>query len=146
MPRKPSGEVKTALVRQTQKNGDIYVYERRTIYDPEAKNTKVLGKKLIGKIPKGETEMIPTGTSPKPSPKDKTDAPKGAPGLAAGKRIGNPDDPYQTTFTDMYQAASLQELKGVRQDIQELKDRLDDVCSLLEKLLIISTPRDRFRR
>ena len=32
MPRKRSGEVKTVTVRQTQKNGDIYVHERQVIY------------------------------------------------------------------------------------------------------------------
>ena len=31
MPSKPSGEIKTKIVHQTQKNGDIYVLERKTI-------------------------------------------------------------------------------------------------------------------
>ena len=34
MPAKASCEVKTRTVRQPQKNGDIYVIERRTQYDP----------------------------------------------------------------------------------------------------------------
>ena len=42
MPAKPSGEIKTNIVHQPQKNGDIYVLERQTIYDPEKKYNKVL--------------------------------------------------------------------------------------------------------
>ena len=60
MPRKRSGEVKTLIVRQTQKNGDIYVYERQVIYNPGTKNNTILESKLIGKITKGTDEMVPT--------------------------------------------------------------------------------------
>ena len=56
MPAKPSGEIKTKIVHQTQKNGDIYVLERKTIYDPEKKYNRVLSSKLLSKIPKGQTE------------------------------------------------------------------------------------------
>jgi len=60
MPRKRSGEIKTVTVRQTQKNGDTYVHERQVIYDPGTKNNTILDSKLIGKIPKGTDEMVPT--------------------------------------------------------------------------------------
>jgi len=60
MPRKRSGEIKTITVRRTQKNGDIYVYERRVVYDPNTKNTTILSSKLIGKIPNDTDEMILT--------------------------------------------------------------------------------------
>ena len=60
MPAKPSGEIKTKIVHQTQKNGDIYVLERKTIYDPEKKYNRVLSSKLLSKIPKGQTEPVPT--------------------------------------------------------------------------------------
>lgn len=60
MPAKPSGEIKTSTIHQTQKNGDIYVLERRTIYDPEKKYNRVLSTKLIAKIPKGEKDPVPT--------------------------------------------------------------------------------------
>ncbi len=60
MPAKPSGEIKTNIIHQSRKNGDIYVLERRTIYDPEKKYNKVLSTKLIGKIPKGEKNLVPT--------------------------------------------------------------------------------------
>ena len=60
MPAKPSGEIKTKIIHQPQKNGDIYVLERKTIYDPDKKYNKVLSSKLIGKIPKGEKNPVPT--------------------------------------------------------------------------------------
>ena len=53
MPAKASGKIKTSIIRQTQKNGDIYILERQTIYDSEKKYNKVLSTKLISKIPKG---------------------------------------------------------------------------------------------
>lgn len=60
MPAKASGEVKTRIVHNTQKNGDIYVLERQTVYDPYKKQTKVLNTKLLSKIPKGSEIPIPT--------------------------------------------------------------------------------------
>ncbi len=63
MPAKPSGEVKTRIVHVSQKNGDIYVVERQTIYIPEKKYNKVISSKLIAKIPKGEKN--PVSTRPK---------------------------------------------------------------------------------
>lgn len=67
MPAKPSGEIKTSIVKIPQKNGDIYILERKTIYDPEKKYTKVLSTKLTAKIPKGSE--IPVPTRPKRSKK-----------------------------------------------------------------------------
>ena len=52
MPAKPSGQIKTSVIKKPQKNGDTYILERRTIYDPEKKYTKVLSTKLIAKIQK----------------------------------------------------------------------------------------------
>jgi len=63
MPAKPSGEIKTRTIHNTQKNGDIYVLERKTVYDQEKKQNRVLSTKLISKIPKG-TEK-PVATRPK---------------------------------------------------------------------------------
>jgi transposase len=60
MPAKPSGDVKTSIVRCTQKNGDIYVLERQTVYNPEKKQTKILSSKLLAKIPKGSEKEVPT--------------------------------------------------------------------------------------
>jgi len=68
MPAKPSGEVKTRIVRNTQPNGDIYVLERKTKYDPEKKWNAVLSTRLLKKIPKG-TET-PVSTRPKKQDKE----------------------------------------------------------------------------
>lgn len=68
MPAKPSGEIKTSIIKKPQKNGDTYIIERKTQYDPEKKYTKVLSSKLISKIPKGSE--IPVPTRPKHSKND----------------------------------------------------------------------------
>ena len=60
MPARASGEVKTTTVNVTQKNGDIYVMERQTLYDPEKKYNRIISSKLIAKIPKGEKTPVPT--------------------------------------------------------------------------------------
>ena len=60
MPAKPTGKVKVYRISQRQKNGDIYVLERRSIYSPEKKCNLSLGTHLIGVIRKGETEITPT--------------------------------------------------------------------------------------
>ena len=60
MPAKPSGTIKTSRVNVKQKNGDIYVMERQTLYDPVKKYNKVVSSKLIAKIPKGEKIQVPT--------------------------------------------------------------------------------------
>jgi transposase len=60
MPAKASGEVKTRIVNNTQKNGDIYVLERKVLYDPGKKQNKVLSTKLLSKIPKGTKTPVPT--------------------------------------------------------------------------------------
>ena len=69
MPAKPSGEIKTRIVRNPQKNGDIYVYERQMIYDPTKKQTVILKSKLLHKIPKDSD--IPVPTRPKRTADDK---------------------------------------------------------------------------
>ena len=63
MPAKASGEIKTRIVHDPQKNGDIYILERKTLYDPLKKYNRVLSTKLLSKIPKGSE--IPVATRPK---------------------------------------------------------------------------------
>jgi hypothetical protein len=63
MPAKPSGEIKTRIVHNSQKNGDIYILERQTIYDPDKKRNRVLSTRLLSKIPKGSE--TPVATRPK---------------------------------------------------------------------------------
>ena len=60
MPAKPSGEIKTKIVPVPQKNGDIYLMERQIQYDPVKKYNRVLGSKLVSKIPKGSKSPVPT--------------------------------------------------------------------------------------
>ena len=67
MPRKASGEPTTKLVRRLQNNGDIYVYEVTTQYNPEKRYNEHVSSRLLGKIHPGETEMIPT--RPRRNPK-----------------------------------------------------------------------------
>ena len=60
MPRKAQGGEKVGIIRETRPNGDIYVYERITIYDEKLHYSRPKSKTLIGKILKGTTEMIDT--------------------------------------------------------------------------------------
>ena len=60
MGRTRTGETHNGQVRVTQKNGDVYVYERVTAYNPDTMKTYTVKKTLIGKIPFGQNEMIPT--------------------------------------------------------------------------------------
>ena len=49
---KALGEIRTIRVQQKQKNGDIYVIERKIRYDLEKKYNVVQSSKVIGKIVK----------------------------------------------------------------------------------------------
>ena len=60
MPAKASGEIKTRIIHNTQKNGDIYIYERQTVYDLDKKYNRVISSKLLSKIPKGSNSPVPT--------------------------------------------------------------------------------------
>ena len=80
MARPVSGTVKTSQVKVKQKNGDIYVLERKSVYDPEKGYTKSIGTRLIGKIPAGQSEMVPTRAR-----KNKAET---APVVAIRQRVG----------------------------------------------------------
>lgn len=60
MPRKASGKPVTKRVERFQKNGDTYVYEVTTMYNPEKRYNEHVSSKLIGKIPSGESEIEST--------------------------------------------------------------------------------------
>ncbi len=47
MPKKANLEPKTRTIRVPQKNGDIYVYERITKYNPEKHYNEVIKSRLI---------------------------------------------------------------------------------------------------
>ena len=65
MGRPLTGKTHVGIRRETRSNGDVYVYERVTGYDPKTQKTKTLSTRLLGKILAGSTEMIP------PRPKKK---------------------------------------------------------------------------
>ena len=54
IPVKPSGEIKTIVVPQKQKIGDICVFERYIKYDLDKKYKVLLSSKIFGKILKWE--------------------------------------------------------------------------------------------
>ena len=57
-----TGKTTTSVWKQKRKNGDIYVWERKTVYIPETRKTKELPRKLLGKISAGSTDgdIVPT--------------------------------------------------------------------------------------
>ena len=60
MPRKASGLPKTKRVERLQKNGDTYIYEVVTLYNPEKKYDEQVSSKLLGiKSPDGKS-ILPT--------------------------------------------------------------------------------------
>lgn len=60
MGRPLTGKTHVGIRRETRSNGDVYVYERVTGYDPKTQKTKTLSTRLLGKILAGSTAMIPT--------------------------------------------------------------------------------------
>ena len=67
MSRAPSGKILKVVVNQKQKNGDIYVVERDTRYDPAKKYNVILKTRLLYKIPKGASDPVPTRPRKKPA-------------------------------------------------------------------------------
>ena len=60
MPRKANPEPVTRTEREKRPNGDTYIWEKTTQYDPALRRVRTLSKKLLGKIPAGSTEMVET--------------------------------------------------------------------------------------
>ncbi|MBO8415859.1 MAG: hypothetical protein IAB19_05725 [Proteobacteria bacterium] len=59
-PSGAGGEIKLTRYRKLRPNGDTYVYEKETRYDPQRRYNVVLRTRLLGKIPAGGSEMVPT--------------------------------------------------------------------------------------
>lgn len=101
MPRTASGEPKSKLVHRPQKNGDIYVYEVTTLYNPKKKYNEHVSSKLLGKIPKGSDEMVPTRPkrSGKQSPIEATQKTVGVTDILdwIGRESGIDDDLFRST-------------------------------------------------
>ena len=60
MPRKASGDPKVKRVERLQSNGDIYIYEVTTRYNPEKRNNEHISSKLLGKKSPDGTGILPT--------------------------------------------------------------------------------------
>ena len=60
MPRKASGEPKTKRIERRQANGDIYVYEVTTLYNPTKRYNEHVSSKLLGKKSSNGQELLPT--------------------------------------------------------------------------------------
>lgn len=71
MPRKATGKIMVSQFRRVQKNGDIYVFERKQRYNPEKGYTEQLSSRLIGKIPAGGDTLVETRPRGKKSPDSK---------------------------------------------------------------------------
>lgn len=91
MPATASDGIKIRIVHQRQKNGDIYVLERRTCYDPIKKYNKVLSSKIISKIPKGEDTPVPTRPKRKSAEKVSNSGTPSAAAKASRMKVGMMD-------------------------------------------------------
>lgn len=60
MPKKASGKPKVKRVEHPQSNGDIYIYEVTTLYNPEKRYNEHVSSKLLGKKSPDGTEILPT--------------------------------------------------------------------------------------
>lgn len=86
-PSGAGGEIKLTRYRKLRPNGDTYVYEKETRYDPQRKYNVVLRTKLQGKIPAGGSEMVPTRHKSRSKAADKA-APKAGTSATAMPRPG----------------------------------------------------------
>ena len=68
MPRKASGEPKTKRVERRQANGDIYVYEVTTLYNPAKRYNEHVSSKLLGKKASNGIDLLPTRPRKVPGP------------------------------------------------------------------------------
>lgn len=66
MRKPPRGTPLTVRGKRKQKNGDINVYGRETLYVPIEKYNRILKSKLLHEIPAGSTEPVAAG--PKSTP------------------------------------------------------------------------------
>jgi transposase len=60
MPKRITGKNHVGERREKRPNGDIYIYERVTAYNPKNQRTFTVSQILKGKIKAGTTEMVPT--------------------------------------------------------------------------------------
>lgn len=68
MPRKASRMPKTKRVERRQSNGDIYIYEVTTLYNPEKRYNEHVSSKLLGKKSPDGNGILPTRPRKEPKP------------------------------------------------------------------------------
>ncbi len=61
MPRKASGEPKVKRVECPQPNGDIYIYEVTTLYNPQKRYNEHVSSRLLGKNLRMVQALCPQG-------------------------------------------------------------------------------------
>ena len=88
MPRKASGLPKTKRIERRQTNGDIYIYEVTTLYNPEKRYNEHVSSKLLGKKSPDGLEMIPTRSRKRA---DSDDSPASSNLVAARTNVGSTD-------------------------------------------------------
>lgn len=85
MTRQFTGKTHEGIRKVKRANGDIYVYRRITVYDQKTRKTKTLKNELIGKIPAGKSEMVPT------RPKKQKTSDNDVEQIASRKHVGATD-------------------------------------------------------
>lgn len=97
-PVNPNPPVTTCRIREKQKNGWIYVYDKTCRYDHKCKYSRNITKRLVGKIPPGSTsfdDMVPTGKRGRP----RKNPEKGKQLLTASQEFQNTDTRLQERVT-----------------------------------------------
>lgn len=119
MARTRTGKQHKGVMRVTQKNGDVYIYERITAYNPETRKTYTVSKTLLGKILAGESEMIPT----RPKKESTNEVSKDIP-LSAGTEPNNaratatePNNAHATVTDDYQQPVTASQRRAGSTDI-----------------------------
>ena len=72
MPKKASNSIKTDRVKQINKNGTIYVFERKKRYNPQKRYTEILETRILGKLKPGESDIYNDSNIEKNRPKRKS--------------------------------------------------------------------------
>ena len=83
MPKKASNSIKTDRVKQINKNGTIYVFERKKRYNPQKRYTEILETRILGKLKPGESDIYNDSNIEKNRPKRKS--------VPESKKHGNTD-------------------------------------------------------
>ncbi len=84
------GDIKISTYRRKRANGDVYVYQKQTRYDPQKQWNVTIKTRLIGKIPQGEEKMVKTRPKRK-AHSDGQNQSRAVHEQASGRRVGMTD-------------------------------------------------------